>query len=150
LIEISANDVQGHSTLRCHDLISSESKSGKCWGTNGTAIDHFVKIDFRNFRLCPSAYSVKTHSPSWSTGFFLQSWHFEGSNDDLEWEVLDNHTTCDDLKGNDRVVSFGLSTHSSTTFRFLRFIMIGTNSGNSRQLSLQQLEVFGHLFKENP
>jgi hypothetical protein len=147
LIFISANDESNQPKFGCHDLISHESKAGKWWGTNSKKIEHFVKIDLKDLRLCPSAYSVKTHNTSWSPGYFLRSWRFEGSNDDSNWELLHSQTNSTALNGNDKEASFEFS--SSSTFRFLRFVMTGQNSNGDHQFSLQNLEVFGRLITQN-
>jgi hypothetical protein len=81
LITISAPDEQTGRTFRCEDLISHESKTGKWWATNNTNFSHYLQIDFKDLQICPSAYSIKAHSSSWSRGHFVESWEFEGSVD---------------------------------------------------------------------
>jgi hypothetical protein len=76
----------------------------------------------------------------------LKSWRFEGSNDDSKWELLHSQTNSTALTGNDKEASFEFS--SSSTFRFLRFVMVGQNSNGHYQHSLQGLEVFGRLITE--
>jgi hypothetical protein len=143
LLAISANDQTSNCKFPLHELIADSSKEGQWWGTNGSAVDHYVKIDLKDMVLAPSGYSVKTHNKAWAESYFLRSWRFEGSNDDSTWEVLDSHKDSEQLMGNDKEISFTISM--TTEFRFLRLIMIGVNSSNSRQLSLQRLEVFGRL-----
>jgi hypothetical protein len=142
LIEISATDAC-YGNLKCYDLISHESKTGKYWGTSGNDTDQAVQIDFKDMRICPSAYSVKIHNTTWSSKLFLRSWQFDGSIDGKSWEVLDSHTNSSELSCNDKEMLFEFS--SSTAFRFLRLVMIGNNSNGGRQFSLQCLEVFRQL-----
>jgi hypothetical protein len=137
LVAISAND--RCSSFVCHDLVSE----GKQWRSESADVDHYVKIDLKDLRLTPSAYSVKTHGSLWTGRLFVRSWRFEGSNDDSRWEVLDSHANSDELMGDDRENSFAIST--TTRFRFLRFIQAGVNSSNSRFFCLQRLEAFGLL-----
>jgi hypothetical protein len=137
LIAISADDVA--SGYKDYDLLSE----GRLFASGGTAVDHYVKIDLKEIGLVPSGYSVKTHGSPANGINFVRSWRFEGSNDDSEWEVLDNHTNSDELMGNNKEVSFMIST--TTQFRFLRFIMTGVNSSGYGHLFLQRLEIFGHL-----
>jgi hypothetical protein len=143
LIAISAVDERSNTTFECHDLISDASKSGKWWATEPSQIDHFVQIDFKDYRIRPSGYSVKVHNSSWSSSAFLKSWRFEGSNDGTSWAVLDSHTDSSELSENDREISFEFE--SSSQFRFVRFLMVGGDSLGYRRLSLQRLEVFGEL-----
>jgi hypothetical protein len=142
LVAISANDEQFNCTLPRHKLISDSSKQGTYWGTNDTEVDHYVKIDLKSFRLVPPGYSVKSPGSAWGTPF-VRSWRFEGSNDDLGWEVLDRHTRSNELTGHDKEASFGIST--TTEFRFLRFIQTCPHSHGENYFSLQRLEIFGLL-----
>jgi hypothetical protein len=139
---ISANDERSDRTFQVYDLISSESKSGKWWGTNNNAIDHHVKFEFRDCQICPSGYSLKEQSSAWNGGF-LRSWRFEGSNDDLKWDTLDTQTDCDAMKGYDREASFRIST--SNPYQFLRILFVGQNWSNQRQVSFQRIEIFGRI-----
>jgi hypothetical protein len=147
LITISAADEASFRTFDCHDLISETSKAGKCWGTANNDIDHYVQIDLKDYRLCPSGYSVKVHNSSWGRKNFVKSWRFEGSNNAVVWQAIDSHKDSTELSGNDREVSFECQT--SSLFRFVRFLMIDMNSSGSRQLSLQRFEVFGELSNAN-
>jgi hypothetical protein len=145
LIAISAADEGTGRQFECHDLISAASKAGKWWSTGGNQFDHSVQIDFKNYRIRPSGYSVKVHNSSWSGAHFVKSWRFEGSNDGTSWEVLDSHTNSSELSACDREVSF--ECQSSSQFRVVRFLMVGANSSGDRYLSLQRLELFGELTK---
>jgi hypothetical protein len=143
VIEVSAPDEYSNRTFECHDLISAASKARKWWATRNDAMDRYVQIDFKDYRIRPSGYSVKAHSSRWSRADFVRSWRFEGSQDGTAWEALDSHTDSSDLSANDREASF--ECRSSSEFRFVRFVMVGVNSSGNRQLSLQRLEVFGEL-----
>jgi hypothetical protein len=143
LIEISAPDQYDRCHFQCYDLITHESKSGKHWATQNTNTVHYVQIDFKDLRLCPSACSVKVHNSTWSGGAFLRSWRFEGSNNGSDWSIVDSHSDSSDLTQNDKEMSFEVSF--SSFFRFLRFLMVGPNSSGNYYFSLQALEVFGRL-----
>jgi hypothetical protein len=84
LIKLSAPDERSGRIFECFDLVSHESKDGQWWGTNDSDMDHYVEIDFKDMRICPSGYSVKVHSSAWSVGDLVLSWRFEGSRDHEE------------------------------------------------------------------
>jgi hypothetical protein len=147
LITVSAPDEHANRTLRCEDLISHESKTGKWWVANNTNVQHYLQIDFKNLQICPSAYSIKAHNSSFSSGNFVKSWEFEGSSDGSSWQCLDRHSNCTDLCQNDVVASFHIS--DSPVFRYLRFRMVGENSSNLWYFALQQIEIFGRLIGDN-
>jgi hypothetical protein len=126
---------------------SHESKTWKWWGTKDTNVPHYLQIDFKDLQICPSAYSVKTHSSSCTPGQFVKSWEFEGSADGSTWQCLDRHSNCTDLRPNDAVMSYHIS--SSSYFRYLRFRVVGKNSSSTWYFFLQQIEIFGRLIGEN-
>jgi hypothetical protein len=143
LIAISAADERMDRKFECYDLISDASKVDKWWATRSNEIDHYVQIDFKTGRVSPSGYSVQSPNSSCGDDYFVTSWQFEGSNDGYVWQVLDSRTNSPALYGNNREGFF--SCESMSLFCFVRFLMIGKNSGGNRGLSLQRLEVFGEL-----
>jgi hypothetical protein len=148
LIAISAADERADRKFHCHDLISDASKAGKWWGIGVAKIDHYVMIDFKDYQIRPSGYSVKVHnSSSYHDGGFVKSWRFEGSTDGTAWRALDSHTNSSELSETDHEASF--ACQSSSQFRFIRFLMVGRNSSGTRHLSLQRLEVFGELINND-
>jgi hypothetical protein len=142
-VTVSAIDEQSGCKLKVYDLISTGDKTGKWWGTNTTAIDHYIKFEFQSCRICPSGYSLKAHNQSWGKGYWIRSWRFEASNDDSEWTILDTQENSDAIAANDKAAYF--ATSGGQAYRFLRIIMTGVNSSNTRQLSLQQIEFFGQI-----
>jgi hypothetical protein len=146
LISVSAPDEQTSRTFNCEDLLSHESKAGKWWGTNSNNVPHYVQIDFKDMKICPSAYSVKAHSSTFAYAYFIQSWVFEGSVDGSSWQKLDEHSNSTDLGRNDAVASYNIST--TALFRFVRFRSVGQATCSSWYFSLQQIEVFGILIGE--
>lgn len=60
----------------------------------------WIKFDFINRKVRPNSYSIRTwNAPAGSS--HLMNWIIEGSNDDLEWKILDEqkNVSCLD-KGN--------------------------------------------------
>jgi hypothetical protein len=146
LISVSAPDEQTNRTFNCEALVSHESKAGKWWGTDNKNVPHYVQIDLKDMKICPSAYSVKAHSSSCTSGHFVQSWAFEGSVDGSSWQNLDEHSNSNDLNRHDAVGSYNIST--TAVFRFVRFRMVGQSTSSSSYFFLQQIEVFGVLMGE--
>jgi hypothetical protein len=143
-VKVTANDQASNRQFQAHDLIYETDKSGKWWATNNTAIDHYIKFEFPSSRICPSGYSLKAHNVSWSRGGdFIQSWRFEGSNDDSGWTTLDTQNGSDGIAGNDKAAFFPISTMQP--YRFLRIITGSPTSSGCHQLSMQQIEVFGRV-----
>jgi hypothetical protein len=143
-VKVSATDEYSSCTLQVHDLIVASGKTGKYWGTNDTAVDHYVKFEFPTCRICPSGYSLKAHNASWgnnSGSHFIRSWRFEGSNDDSSWTTLDTQTNSNAIAGNDKEAFFGIST--TQAYRFLRIVTSSLNSASTYHFSLQQIEIFG-------
>jgi hypothetical protein len=142
-VKVSANDERSDRTFQVHDLIYATDKTRKWWGTNGTAVDHYVKLEFASCRIRPSGYSLKAHSKSWGTNLLIRSWRFEGSNNDSEWVTLHTQKDSDAIAANDKCAFFPVSTPHA--YRIFRMIMEEVNSSNTRQFSLQQIEIFGQI-----
>jgi hypothetical protein len=93
--------------------------------------------------ICPSGYSLKAHSITWSEVNFLRSWRFEGSHDGLNWDSLDTQTDNTTLTENDKEDSFPVS--ASTGYRFLRILILNRNWSGNNWVGMQQIELFGRI-----
>jgi hypothetical protein len=142
-VKLSANDEHGSRTFEVYDLISDVPKTGKWWGTRNTSIDHYMKCEFVDFKIRPFGYALKSHSTSWGSAHYIQSWRFEGSNDDLNWTILDTQTNTEAISGNDKEAVFKISTEES--YRFFRLITGALNSSGTHQFSMQRFEIFGEI-----
>jgi hypothetical protein len=113
-------------------------------------------------QLLPTCYSLRNRAQT-ATHTML-NWHFEGSNDKVNWTTLDRRLY---LTGEPQVdakteeerkmlcqkgatTTWALDTDiykeiGCDGFRFLRIIQVGANSSGSNNLALSGLEVYGRV-----
>jgi hypothetical protein len=73
----------------------------------------------------------------------MRSWALEGSNDDIAWEGLDEHTNSNELGKTKESKVF--PCQASSFFRYLRIRCTGRNSAGFHQMSLSGIEFFGEI-----
>ena len=112
-------------------------------------------------KLVPTCYSLRNRN---STTHVLLNWHFEGSNDKVNWTVLDRRlymtgNPVEDINFEDEKKqlcakgapsTWGIDTDiyreiGSDGFRYFRVIQVGKNSSGSDNLSLSGLELYGRV-----
>jgi hypothetical protein len=116
-----------------------------CFGTQDRA-NGWLCYDFKDFRIQPTHYSIRSWMKSWITGVDLVSWVIEISNDENIWKEVDLHN-------NDRtflqgaVGTFAVSKRCDPS-RFVRLRQTGkTSNGTHDYLVITSFELFGHLSK---
>ena len=107
--------------------------------------DAWITYDFKEWRVIPKRYSIKT-SYGWSPGGdHLKSWVIEVSNDGDKWMEIDRRDNNSDLTGQYVTANFKISHVPSESFRFFRLRQTGPNDANSYVLAIGSLEIFGTL-----
>jgi E3 ubiquitin-protein ligase HECTD1 len=104
----------------------------------------WIQIDFRNYRLIPTHYSVRNRIDHDSC--HLRNWVVEGSEDGTRWIELDRHENDCVLRGVGGVHTFSIS-HSSQfpMIRMIRLRQTGVDSSGYDHLILKSIEFFGQL-----
>jgi hypothetical protein len=138
IVRISSSVVEGirpdQAAKTVADLSDVESRFVSADGG-----DRWVCYDFRNMRIVPTHYSLRS-GPS---GAFLLSWLVEGSEDGSRWFELDRRENIDDINGNSKAATFPLAgTHA---LRFVRVKQIGKNGRGIDCFALSAFELFGSL-----
>jgi hypothetical protein len=118
-----------------------------CFGTENCA-DGWLCYDFKDSRIEPTHYSIRSWHKDWTTGVELVSWVIEISNDGKTWTEVDRHN-------NDRtflqggIGSFAISK-SCDPSRFVRLRQIGkTANGTFDYLVVTSFELFGYLSEKS-
>jgi hypothetical protein len=138
----------GHTgTLQTHDLIFLGNKKSQHWGTDTSRTNHFIAFEFTDCRVLPTGYALKAHNSSWSTAHFIQSWQFQGSNDQKTWDLLDRQERTNEITGNDKEAYFALAKKPALGYRYLRIFTDAVNTSGNHQFGLQQIEIFGDIVK---
>lgn len=109
----------------------------------------WIKIDFKTLKIRPTHYSLKCGQGRGSDSGYPKNWRLEGSNDDSDWTILDNHSNDRSFTNDYEVKTFKIQTEISEdkSFRYLRLKQTGDNSSNKNLLILSAMEFFGALIK---
>jgi E3 ubiquitin-protein ligase HECTD1 len=104
----------------------------------------WIQIDFRNYRLIPTHYSVRNRIDV--DGNHLRNWVVEGSEDGTTWIELDRHENDCVLRGVGGAHTFSISHPSRfPMIRMIRLHQTGVNSNGNDWLVLKSIEFFGQL-----
>ena len=112
-------------------------------------------------QLLPTCYSIRNRN---ITTHVMLNWHFEGSNDKVNWTVLDRRlyltgNQAEDVNFEDEKKLLCQKGASSTWgidtdifreigfegFRYFRIIQVGKNSSGSDNLALSGMEIYGRV-----
>lgn len=121
----------------------------------------YFGVDLGNGRkLLPTCYTIRNRD---STTFVCLNWHFEGSNDKVNWTLLDRRiyftNSEQDQMYEDEVRQLRQKGATSTWgvdtdlyreigfdgFRYFRVIQVGKNSSGSDNLGLSGFELYGRV-----
>jgi hypothetical protein len=112
-------------------------------------------------KLLPTCYSIRNRN---SSTFVMLNWHFEASNDKVNWTVLDRRLYLsgsyeEDIKFEEEremlcqkgaATTWGIDTDifreiGFEGFRYFRIIQIDKNSSGSDNLALSGIELYGKV-----
>ena len=104
----------------------------------------WICFDFKNNKIIPTEYSIKSSSTA-SNSSKPKSWVIEGSNDNNNWEMIDEQSNCPYLNGANWVHTFTMKNQNSKEFRFIRMRLTGLNWKSYDTLVVNQIEFYGKL-----
>jgi hypothetical protein len=116
----------------------TEHKPEGFWSTDA-APDSWIKFDFKRSDIKPIKYTIRTST----LGGNMRSWVLEGSTDDLNWTVIDEHTNSNELKKTMEAKMF--TCKAMMHYRYLRIRSTGRNSAGFHQIIVSAVEFFGEL-----
>jgi hypothetical protein len=109
---------------------------------SGKSLNQWVCYDFRDMRVIPNYYTIRTHYAAEKGRSHPRSWVIEGSSDGKCWTVIDSRQT-DELDGPNLVRSFPIENQSK--WRMVRLRQTETNHGGTHYLTFSAWELFGSL-----
>lgn len=104
----------------------------------------WMTLDFKNHSVIPTNYTIKT-SNSYVGKNHLKNWVIEGSNDNKNFEILDEEKDCPHLNTKNIVHTFTINNSQSKQFRFIRIRLTGQNMNNNNHLTIGSFELYGRL-----
>lgn len=110
--------------------------------------DSWLCIDFKERRVMPSHYTIRSEHRYGTNNYHLKNWVIEGSNDNKSWEVLDERKNCSYLNGQSYVHTFEIQQHKSENYEFIRIRQNGPNWHNDNWLIFDSIEIYGKLIQK--
>lgn len=142
-IKITANSIRSGSP---EDVILYNDKS-KFFQSNGNK-NSWICFDFLENKIEPNYYSIKTKSNSSENEEHPKSWVIEGSDNNSDWEIIDEQKNCSYFHGGDLVHSFEISNKKKDKkFQYIRMRQTDTNWRGDDDLMIGWFEIFGKLSK---
>lgn len=121
----------------------------KHYFTSDCQQNSWIKFDFKDKKVRPTHYTLRTKSDSGKGGNHLKNWVVEGSNTDWgdEWKILDARSDVTFLDSANAKYVFDIQNElgKDDYYRYLRIRQTGKNSYGAYFLNLSALEYFGYL-----
>ena len=107
----------------------------------------WICYDFKESKVRPSCYSIRSNSLGDKCWFHPQSWCIEGSNDYQNWKILDDRKNETSLNSKSATDTFKIQNilNKNEFYRFLRIRQTDVNTKNNHCLILSSLEFFGSI-----
>lgn len=110
-------------------------------------MNNWIKIDFKERRVVPTEYSIRTAKCYGVNGHHPKSWVIECSNDNERWEVLDEENNCSHLNGPSMVHTFKIKNQTPDEFRYIQIRQTGPDWAGSNFLVIESFEIYGQLIQ---
>lgn len=109
-----------------------------------SSLNEWICIELKKKKVIPTYYTVKTHGDG-QNGYHARSWVIEGSNDNSNWEKIDEQQNCPYLNGSYLSHSFPIQNENQKEFKFIQMKLTGPNWRNDNYLCIIRFELFGNL-----
>ena len=136
IVSSSAND---HNTP---DLVTK--RGGFDYWMSPNKAGQYIKFNFGSKQVKVTSYSIKTIKFS-EDSIHLQQWVLEGSNDDIEYTILDTRNT-KELNESNKIGIFDISDDASA-YSYLQIRMTGPNCRGDNTMAINAVEFFGILIE---
>lgn len=104
----------------------------------------WICFEFKENKVVPTHYQIMPCcSPNYSNP---KSWVIEGSNDDINWELLDERINCSDLNYPYKPKIFHISNPNKNEFRFIRMRLTGPTWYDSNYFIFCSFELYGKMY----
>ena len=139
-VTVTARDVYGSGYEPKYVLDLDDNDS--CY-ESGSSPGPWFCLDFGSRRVTVSGYWVRTYGKGRG---FLRSWALEGSADGTTWAPMDAVEDASDMKKS-HARTVRKVTGAKGPFRYIRFVMTGTNHQGLWYLNCSGIELLGTLYE---
>jgi hypothetical protein len=106
--------------------------------------DGWVEYDFKDMRIWPSHYTIRSMFDYGPGHCHLKSWVVEVSSNGRDWKVADRRDNNSQLNGKDLKVGFEMNQKLGP-IQHIRLRLTGPNHANNQYLTVSGWEIFGSL-----
>lgn len=125
------------------NVILYEDKSKDFFSTNES--NPWICFDFKDYSIRPTNYIIRSGSYD-ENSVHPKSWIIEGSNDNENWEILDEQVDCSCLNGKNRVHAFTITKkEENSEYRYVRMHLTGENWCGCYHMAIESIEFYGTL-----
>lgn len=107
----------------------------------------YIRFDFKEKSIQLFSYTIKSYDCSNGNGA-LRSWVIEVSNDETNWQIVDQHSNDSTLNGSKIVATFNIQNRSNNFYRFIQLRRTGPNWHSSSKyyyIYFYCFEIYGKL-----
>ena len=101
-------------------------------------------FELKKHQIIPTYYSIKTNWQG-QNGIHPRSWVIEASNDNSNWDIIDEQNDCSYLNGSYFSHSFPIKNTKQTEYKFIRMKLTGPNWSYTNYFYISKFEIFGTL-----
>lgn len=112
---------------------------------SGDQPNAWICFDFKEKRVVPFNYSIRSYYHYSKNAHHPKNWVIEASNDNKNWEIIDQQQNCSSLNGRYLSDTFKIENESHKEFRFIRMRQTGLTWGGSNYLTIDSFELYGSL-----
>jgi hypothetical protein len=107
--------------------------------------NNWICYDFKERRIVPTHYTIRTHCYSGPGSEHLKSWLVETSTDGENWREVAREENNKQLNGSRFTATFAVA--GGGEYRFIRLVNIGRNHLETDALLISAWEIFGNLIE---
>lgn len=143
-IQISASSVFDE-LYKPENSINFDNKQSAFYSLNIS--DSFLCFDFKNIKVKPSHYSIRSNNWGDENWYHLQNWVIECSNDEVEWRIIDSHQKDKSLNSRSASKTFEIQEklNENDFYRYIRIRQTGINTSGNYELIISAIEFFGSI-----
>lgn len=111
--------------------------------TNGEE-NSYICFDFKDKRIVPTHYQLRS-GPWYKNAHNPKNWVIEVSNDNQNWEIIDEQKECEIINGKSIAHLFQISNSNSNEFRYIKMRQNGKNCAEGFYFNISSFELYGKL-----
>ena len=147
IVDVTALSFNDQS-LHPNNVVDSDSIDSYFYSSDSNS---WVCFDFKNRKVKPTHYSIRSFKHGDAGWFHTQNWCIEGSNDKNNWKLLDNRVNDKSIDGRSASNTFKISNQleSDDFYRYLRIRQTGVNTHNENEFRFSAIDFFGSILESN-